>query len=167
MSIRKLTCAITLTLYCLILFSQDQPGSIPKGTILIQKKVFGNSYYVNGRKINAHVMEWLMADIPTANKKIKASIKLDQFSVASYSIGGLAVVSGLLAINENDNLSPKLLKTGIGCLGAGVLFQIFNTQFKRQAVDFFNHEISNCPKTLGTDLKFSSSSNSLTLVLKF
>jgi hypothetical protein len=167
MRFRKLICTITLTLYCLVLFSQHQPGSLLKDTILIQKEVFSNFYYLNGRKVNAHVMEWLMDDIPNAHKKIKISIKLDQLSVASYSIGGISVISGLVTINENDNLSHKLLKTGVGCFGAGILFQIFNTRLERQAVEFFNREISKRPKAIGTSLKFTSSSNNLALVLKF
>ncbi len=108
-----------------------------------------------------------MKDVPVAHKKIKAAIKLDQLSVASYGIGGLLTLSGFATLRQNNELSSKLLKAGGYGLGAGIVFQILQTKFKRQAVAIYNSAVLKQSHVSKTNFTISLSGNNIVVSLSF
>lgn len=136
-------------------------------TIFVRKELFGSFFYINGRKLNTSVLEWLMHEVPQAEIKIQNAIMLDHLTAASYGFGGLLMISGLSTINENNNLSPKLIKSGGVFLGAGMLFQIFHARLKREAVFIYNTEILKKNGASHTGLQLRLSENSFGIAVVF
>lgn len=136
-------------------------------TIFVRKELFGSFFYINGRKLNTSVMEWLMHEVPEAEIKIQNAILLDRLTAASYGFGGLLMLSGLSTINENNNLSPKLIKSGGVCLGTGILFQVFHARLKREAVVIYNIAISKKNGASHTGWQFRWSENSFGIAVVF
>lgn len=141
MDLRKLLITASLILSGLMAYSQQDAHFIKGDTIYIKKDIIGNGYYLDGRKLNNSVIEWLVKDNEEAHLKIQKAIRYDQLSVASFGFGGLFLLSGFSLLDNKSSLGPRLLKAGGISMGTGILFQIFEGRSKKQAVAIYNKSL--------------------------
>lgn len=118
--------------------AQSTLGKISRDTIVKRYELLGNAYYLDGKRLNLAVMEWFMSDYPEAYSPIRGAVISDQLSVATYATGGIFVLTGVLIREDDLNLSNDLLKLGILSGAAGVVFQIIEIAFKKNAVNKYN-----------------------------
>lgn len=118
--------------------SQSTLGHISRDTIIIRQELLGNAFYLDGKRLNLAVMEWFMSDYPGAYSPIRGAVISDQLSVATYATGGLFALTGVLIREDDLNLSNDMLKLGILSGAAGVVFQVIEIAFKKNAVTKYN-----------------------------
>ena len=118
--------------------AQSTLGHISRDTIVKRQELLGNAFYLDGKRLNLAVMEWFMSDYPEAYSPIRGAVISDQLSVATYATGGLFVLTGVLIREDDLNLSNDMLKLGILAGAAGVVFQVIEIAFKKNAVNKYN-----------------------------
>jgi len=121
--------------------AQSTLGHISRDTIVKRNEMLGTAYYLDGKRLNLAVMEWFMSDYPEAYSPIRGAVISDQLSVATYATGGLFVLTGVLIREDDLNLSNDMLKLGILSGAAGVVFQVIEIAFKKNAVAKYNEGI--------------------------
>ncbi len=124
-----------------ILHGQQTYDKFAKDTIVTVSGFPNKIYLLGGKKLSLPVMEWFMDDYPAAHDQIRVAIFGDQLSLASYTIGGVFCLSGLLIHPQNPGLGNDLLKIGGIGLGGGVISQIWSARIQRKAVNIYNKEI--------------------------
>lgn len=133
----------------LSLQGQSTFRSLASDTIVRHQEFLGPGYYLDGKRLNLAVMDWFMSDYPQAREQIRLAVVSDQLSVATYAVGGLFVLSGVLVRGDDVNLSNDMLKLGILSGGAGVAFQILEVTFKKNAVQKYNEGVRAHQQAMG------------------
>ncbi|MFN7120291.1 MAG: hypothetical protein ACK4TA_26110 [Saprospiraceae bacterium] len=124
-----------------IALGQSTYQSIVRDTIVTLHKFPANTYLLDGKKLNLSVMEWFMTDFSDAHDQISLAILSEQVSVASYSIGALFGLTGLLVYRQDPHLGNDLMQVGSIGLGSGIAFSIFSGTFKKRAVRLYNEDV--------------------------
>jgi hypothetical protein len=136
---------LVTSLLLLILFNSSNAQiptiNLPSDTIRIESAFLGNSYSLEGKKMNLHVLKWFMLDSPMAHQKIQSAAFSDQLSVLGYTVGGLLFFSGFFLYEENRPLARELLEFGAYGIGGGLLFQFITGKIEKKAVMIYNQEI--------------------------
>ncbi len=150
----RTTIALTVLLLCSkAATGQNTYQNIVRDTIVTLRGFPTNTYLLDGKKLNLSVMDWFMSDYPAANDQINLCILTEQVSVASYSIGALFGLTGLLINQQDPHLRHDLLQLGGIGIGSGIIFHLFSGGFKRRAVRYYNEDVRNLYKTDGNRLK--------------
>lgn len=124
-------------------WGQKTLDALTRDTIIRVPELFGSGYYMDGKRLNLSVMEWFMQDYPEAHIPIRGAVISDQLSLAAYATGGILLLTGVIIREDNLNVSNDLLATGMLSSGAGLVFHIIETSFKRTAVERYNLNIRN------------------------
>lgn len=122
-------------------FAQSTYQSIVRDTIVTLRTFPAKTYLLDGKKLNLSVMDWFMTDYSAAHDQINLAILSEQVSVASYSIGALFGLTGLLVQRQDPHLGSELLQIGGIGLSSGIAFSIFSGTFKKRAVRFYNEDV--------------------------
>lgn len=125
---------------------------IAKDTIITKSEFVGSTYLLNGKKLSLPVMEWFMRDYPSSYDAIQPAIITDQLSVATYSVGSIFLLGGLLVNQQDRKLSSELYLLGGITISSGVLLQIISASFQKKAVELYNLEVK---KSYGQARKLS------------
>ena len=134
---------ILLLSFVFILASgQENYAQISKpDTILTQPGFLGNTYLLDGKKMNLHVLKWFMQEYPLAHEEIQAAAFSDQLSAFGYTVGGILFFSGFFLYETNRPLSRDLLAYGTYGIGGGLLFQFVAGRYEKKAVRIYNQEV--------------------------
>ena len=121
---------------------QAQPDlEIAKDTIITKSELFGSIYLLDGKKLTLPVMEWFMRDYPSSFDAIQGAVVADQLSVATYSVGSIFLLGGLLINRQDQRLSNDLYVLGGISIGGGILLQGISGRFQKKAVAVYNAEV--------------------------
>jgi hypothetical protein len=165
---RKATFAVLLLLVGVQLVTgQSTYQGIARDTIVTLRKFPTRTYLLDGKKLNLAVMDWFMTDYPAANDQIKLSILTEQASAASYSIGILFGLTGLLVNRQDPHLGGELLQIGGVGIGSGIVFHLFSASFKRKAVRYYNEDVQRLYKSEGNRLQVKFQPNRMGLGIRF
>lgn len=134
----------------LSLSGQSTFRSLASDTIVRHQEILGPGYYLDGKRLNLAVMNWFMSDYPEAREQIRLASVSDQLSVATYTAGGLFILSSILVREDDLNLSNDMLKLGVLSGGAGIVFQILEVTFKKQAVERYNEGVRTHQQAMGS-----------------
>ncbi len=139
---QKTTFALVIfLLFVKMTFAQSTYQSIVRDTIVTLRTFPAYTYLLDGKKLNLSVMDWFMTDYPAAHDQINLAILSEQVSVASYSIGALFGLTGLLVQRQDPHLGTDLLQIGGIGIGSGIVFSFFSGTFKKRAVRFYNEDV--------------------------
>jgi hypothetical protein len=125
----------------LLSFGQRPYNSIVQDTIIAKPGFLSTTYLLDGKALNLQVMDFFMADHPSAQAHIKIAILTDQLSFTGYGVGGLFLLTGILSRDNNSRLSKDLIRYGAITMGSGLLFQIISKNYQKNAVAFYNEGI--------------------------
>lgn len=93
-----------------------------------------------------------MRDYPSSYDAIQPAIITDQLSVATYSVGSIFLLGGLLVNQQDRKLSSELYLLGGITISSGVLLQVISGSFQKKAVELYNVEVK---KSYGQARKLS------------
>ena len=133
----------SIVLCCIIAFpTYAQPDlKMASDTIITKKEFLANIYLLDGKKINLPVMEWFMQDYPSSYDAIQPALISDQLSVATYSVGTIFILGGLIVNNRDRDLSNNLIVLGGVAAGSGLLLQYVSGRFQKRAIRLYNIEV--------------------------
>jgi len=121
--------------------AQNTYKEIAQDTIVTLPGFLGNTYLLDGKKLNLQVMQWFMSDHPNAYSNIRAATLSDQLSVAGYTVGGVFLLSGFLVKDEDAALSRDLLLWGGIGIGSGLILQVVSLSYQKSAIRIYNDDI--------------------------
>jgi hypothetical protein len=163
----RTTIALTVLLLCCKAASgQNTYQNIVRDTIVTLRAFPVNTYLLDGKKLNLSVMDWFMTDYPAAHDQINLSMLTEQVSVASYSIGALFGLTGLLVHQQDPHLGNDLLQIGSIGIGSGIVFHFFSGGFKKRAVRYYNEDVRKLYKTEGNGVNVKLDQNGFGLRIK-
>lgn len=154
-------------LLCFSVHSQNTLKDLAADTIIAYPQFLNTTYLLNGKVLNASVMEWFMSDYAEPYENIRISIISDQISVGSYTIGSLFLISSFLIDQDRKRVISDLHLWGAVGIGGGVIFQIVSGKFKRKAVMGYNDEIKKVYFPEKVKLNVYMGTNGLTGQLEF
>lgn len=148
----RTTIALCVLLVCYeATIGQNTYQNIVRDTIVTLRKFPASTYLLDGKKLNLSVMDWFMTDYPAAHDQINLSMLTEQVSVASYSIGGLFGLTGLLVNRQDPHLGNELLQIGGIGIGSGIIFHLFSAGFQKKAVRYYNEDVRKLYKGAGSN----------------
>lgn len=149
----RTTIALSVGLLCCkAATGQNTYQNIVRDTIVTLRKFPASTYLLDGKRLNLSVMDWFMTDYPDAHDQINLSLLTEQVSVASYSIGALFGLTGLLVNRQDPHLGNELLQIGGIGIGSGIIFHLFSGGFKKKAVRYYNEDVRKLYKIEGNQI---------------
>lgn len=165
--VRKLL--LTIISCCVFLFSlrsQTPYHELAKDTIVTRPVFMGNTYLLDGKKLNIQVMQWFMTDHPLAHDQIRGAVLTDQLAAVSFTIGGIIFLGGVLIRQDDQGVGEDLMLMGGAGIGAGLLFSIVSGGHQHRAVQLYNEDIKRYYNpSAGVEWQFGLSGSGLTLRL--
>lgn len=148
-------------LACLSAYGQRTYNSIARDTIIIKPGFITNVYLLDGKRLNLQVMDFFMADHPSARARIKGAMITDQVSIVGYSVGGLFLITGFLVSQTNPGISRDLYLYGSLGAGGGLIFQLISNNFRKEAVYLYNDGIKAYYRNKGLGLSLQINATGL------
>lgn len=135
----KLSCLFVLL--WLSLSGQPTYNSLAQDTIITKRGLLSNIYLLDGKRLTLEVMEFFMADHPSAHSQIKVAQTTEQLSIVGYGLGSIFLLGGALLHDDNPGLSRDLFFYGGVGMGSGLIFQIISNNYQKNAVFLYNQGI--------------------------
>lgn len=138
----KLHLTLLLNLFVgLCTYAQSPYHELARDTIITRRIFLGNVYLLDGKKLNLEVMQWFMSEHPSAYDQIQVAVVADQAAAVSYTLGSLALLSGVLVGQDNEAAGRDLMLMGSGGIGGGLVFTLISGAYQRRAVSSYNNSI--------------------------